>query len=389
MLRCCAVLALVFSMAGCGHEEWPDPESSSVLFYMEANNSLSSFAYDFMAQLTEGYLPERNTGMCEVLVYCHMPARAPQLMKLTRRADGSGLDTLLIKVYDKETNSASVETLHQVILDAEAIAPAAHHGLVFWSHATGYLPSGYFNNPRDMTKQERRSFGADYNYTQEMEIAELAQALPFHYDFMLFDCCFMGGVEVAYELRDKCDYIAFSPTEIMAKGFPYYVMLEAIWKGKSTEEAMKEVCQEYYHYYDSTYQRYKDGYGSRSGGTVTLIKTGNLGPLADACRTVFENHRDAIFALNFDNVQKYYRFNYHWFFDLGDVVEQVATPAEFETFQNALDAAIVYKATTPEFLSIPIVKYSGLSTYLPRPEYTNLNAFYRDLAWNQATHLVE
>ena len=405
LARCCAVLVLAVLTAGCGHDEWPDPESSSVLFYMEANNSLSSNAYDFMAQITEGYLPERNTGKCEVLVYCHMPNRAPQLMKLTRKSvkvrrdtdEGvvtetvSVLDTLVIKVYDKETNSLAGETLHQVILDAEAIAPAAHHGLVFWSHATGYLPSGYFSHPTDLAKkQDRRSFGSDYSQPEEMEITELAGALPFHYDFILFDCCLMGGVEVAYELRDKCDYIAFSPTEIMAKGFPYYVMLDAIWNGQTTEEAMKAVCQEYYHYYDSLYQRYISGQSAyRNAGTVSLVKTEKLGPLADACRTVFENHRDEIYGLDFNKVQKYFRYNYHWFFDLGDIVEQVATAEEFAAFQAALDNAIVYKAATPDFLGVAITKYSGLSSYLPRPEYNHLNAFYFELAWNQATHLVE
>ena len=391
LLRCFAALALVTAMAGCGGgNEWPDPESSSVLFYMEANNSLSSYAYDFMYQITEGYLPERNTGKCEVLVYCHMPNRNPQLMKLTRRSDGSGLDTLLLKIYPQETNSSSAETLHQVILDAEAVAPAAHHGLVMWSHATGYLPSGYFNNPKELSRQERRSFGSSYTHSEEMELADLAGALPFHYDFILFDCCFMAGVEVAYELRDKCDYIAFSPTEIMAKGFPYYVMLEAIWKGRSTEEAMKAVCREYYHYYDSTYQRYKSGQSySWSAGTVSLVKTDKLEPLAQACRTVFTNHRDEIFALDFNSIQKYYRYNYHWFFDLGDIVEHVATAEEFAAFQDAIDEAVIYKAATPEFNQIVITKYSGLSSYLPRPEYNYLNNYYYTLAWNQATGLVE
>ena len=391
LLRFFAALALVISVAGCGGgHEWPDPESSSVLFYMEANNSLSSYAYDFMYQITEGYLPERNTGKCEVLVYCHMPNREPQLMKLSRRADGTGLDTLMLKIYDKGINSSSAETLRQVILDAEAVAPAAHHGLVFWSHATGYLPSGYFNNPTDMAKPSRKSFGSDYNYTDEIELTELAQVLPFHYDFIIFDCCFMAGVEVAYELRDKCDYIAFSPTEIMAKGFPYYVVLEAIWKGENIEQAMKAICQEYYHYYDSLYQSYKNGLSaSRNGGTVSLVKTSKLEPLAQACRTVFTNHRDAIYALSFDSVQKYYRYNYHWFFDLGDIVQQVATAEEYAAFESAMAEAVIYKAATPEFLSIPIVKYSGLSSYLPRPEYGNLNAFYAGLAWNQATGLVE
>lgn len=391
ILLFCAQLALLAT--GCGRPEWPDPDSSSVLFYMDANNSLSSYAYDFMDQITRGTLPAKNTGEREVLVYCHMPASSPRLMKLTRRSDRTGLDTLLIKLYDKDVNSASPEMLRQVILDAEAVAPAAHHGLVMWSHATGYLPSGYFNHPTDMAQPTQphyaHTFGSEYSKTEEMEITDMAEALPFHYDFILFDCCFMGGIEVAYELREKCDYIAFSPTEIMAKGFPYYVMFESLWNGNSTEEAMKAVCQEYYHYYDSTYQRYKAGLATNNGGTVTLLKSAELPALASVCRGIFTNHRDEIYGLNFNSVQRYFRYNYHWFFDLGDIVEQVATPSEFDAFQNAMDKLVIYKAATPEFMGIVINKYSGLSSYLPKPEYVNLNAFYRDLAWNRATEYVE
>ena len=408
LLGCFAALALTVSMVGCGHDEWPDPESSSVLFYMVADNSLSIYAYDFMNQITRGYLPERNTGQCEVLVYCHMPNDNPRLMKLTRRKalllreteQGSKLDTifvldtLVIKMYPRETKSATPEVMHQVILDAEAIAPAARHGLVLWSHATGYLPSGYYLSPTDLAKPEKRSFGSEYSHPEEIDIPELAEALPFHYDFILFDCCLMGGVEVAYELRDKCDYIAFSPAEVMAQGFPYYVMLDAIWNGRTTEESMKSICQEFYHYYDSLYQRYKSGASYiQKGCTVSLVKTEKLEPLAAACRTVFENHRDEIYSLDYNLVQRYYRYNYHWFFDLGDIVEQVADADEFAAFQTALDNAVVYKAATPEFLKysggFDVTKYSGLSSYLPRPEYVNLNAFYFELAWNQATHLVE
>ena len=337
-----------------------------------------------------------------------MPNDNPRLMKLTRRKalllreteQGSKLDTifvldtLVIKMYPRETKSATPEVMHQVILDAEAIAPAARHGLVLWSHATGYLPSGYYLSPTDLAKPEKRSFGSEYSHPEEIDIPELAEALPFHYDFILFDCCLMGGVEVAYELRDKCDYIAFSPAEVMAQGFPYYVMLDAIWNGRTTEESMKSICQEFYHYYDSLYQRYKSGASYiQKGCTVSLVKTEKLEPLAAACRTVFENHRDEIYSLDYNLVQRYYRYNYHWFFDLGDIVEQVADADEFAAFQTALDNAVVYKAATPEFLKysggFDVTKYSGLSSYLPRPEYVNLNAFYFELAWNQATHLVE
>lgn len=31
----------------------------------------------------------------------------------------------------------------------------------------------------------------------------------------------MGGIEVAYELRNKTDYMIASPAEVISNGFPY------------------------------------------------------------------------------------------------------------------------------------------------------------------------
>ena len=55
----------------------------------------------------------------------------------------------------------------------------------------------------------------------------------------------------------------------------------------------------------------------------------------------------------------------------------------------ALAECISYKAATPSFLGIAIKNYSGLSMYLPGAGDTQLNEFYKTLAWNKATNLVE
>jgi hypothetical protein len=59
-----------------------------------------------------------------------------------------------------------------------------------------------------------------------------------------------------------------------------------------------------------------------------------------------------------------------------------------------LNECIIYKAATPSFLGLQIDSYSGLSMYLPSVTkddqgVAGLNAFYKTLAWNKATNLVE
>ena len=67
----------------------------------------------------------------------------------------------------------------------------------------------------------------------------------------------------------------------------------------------------------------------------------------------------------------------------------MASDAEYRDFISALDQAVIYKDATDAFLSITIKNYSGLSIYIPRPEYTVLNNYYKTLQWNQATGLVQ
>ena len=66
-----------------------------------------------------------------------------------------------------------------------------------------------------------KSFAEDHG--QEISLDGLRSAMSglFHYDFILFDCCLMANVEMAFELWDCADYLLFSPTEILVDGFPY------------------------------------------------------------------------------------------------------------------------------------------------------------------------
>ena len=54
-----------------------------------------------------------------------------------------------------------------------------------------------------------------------MDVLEMVRAITIHLDYIIFDACLMGGIEVAYELRNVADKIGFSQAEILAHGFPY------------------------------------------------------------------------------------------------------------------------------------------------------------------------
>jgi hypothetical protein len=119
-----------------------------------------------------------------------------------------------------------------------------------------------------------------------------------------------------------------------------------------------------------------------------MVRCSALEKLAEVCTSIYHNNQDSILTIDDSQLQIYYRYDKKWYYDFEDIVSRIATSAQYAEFKTALNGAIVYKATTEIFLNISIERYSGLSTYLPRPQYKNLNNFYKTLKWNIATGYV-
>ena len=257
-------------------------------------------------------------------------------------------------------------------------------------HAEG-LPIYRYNENPDEPKV--KTFGAEVKMqngqklSQEMSIQSMAAAIPMHLDYLLFDACLMGGIEVAYELKDVADKIAFSPTEVLAQGFDYSNISYLL----ADEPSIEGFCKLYFDHYNSES-------GSMRSATISVVRSSGLDALADVCADMFGKYRSSIDTLSLNSgIQRYFRSNYHWFFDMEDILVKAGiTDEEKAALENALDGCISYKAATPQFLGIEIKNYSGLSMYLPSATVdrdgkidAQLNEFYRTLAWNKATYLVE
>jgi hypothetical protein len=223
----------------------------------------------------------------------------------------------------------------------------------------------------------------------ELDIDEMAAAIPMHLDYLLFDACLMGGVEVAWAFREVADYIGFSQAEILSEGFNYTTLTQHLLQATPDPEA---VCTDYFN-------QYKDQQGSYRSATISLVRTDALAPLARACQPVFERLRDQISGLRASDVQGFGGTK-RFFFDLLDILDKAGATAEEKSgVQAALDACLVYKANTDHYYSayggnFTINAFCGLTMYLPSPSAVStgkayLDAYYRDLGWNKAAGLVK
>ena len=368
-----ASFVLLFSAASCDPVSQDPPEftqqQKTLLVYMVANNNLSSFSTSNINAMLEGYLPANDN----LLVYLHSTSESPKLLRLYKDNSGKAVKDTVYRF--PERNSAAPKSLTSALSVCKTMYPAEEYGLILWSHGTGWLPDQYYNTTR--------SFGRDG--TNEMDIMDLAKALPCKLDYIVFDACLMGGIEVAYELKDSVDYIIASPTEILSNGFPYNKIMEHIFKSSTRLEA---VANEYFNHYN-----YMSG-SSRSA-TIALIKTSELEKVAMEAKEIFSQYgHNGNFGntlVDTTSIQKYYRGTKHWFYDFAGLMEQLAGE-NAAPLKSALESAVLYKASTPNFLELPIRpnKFSGLSTYIPSPTADpELLEYYTKLRWNQDTGYIQ
>ncbi|MBP8760652.1 MAG: clostripain [Parabacteroides sp.] len=357
---------------GCTNDV-PDPvaPTRTVLIYMAADNSLSSYSYDNIESIVQGTSASALNGG-NLLIYVDAKNAAPQLLQIKVKSDGK-IQKLSVEDYP-EQNSADPSVMRGVFDKVIGDYPADSYGLVLWSHGTAWLPY----NVQPML----RSFGQDES--NWMEIDELAEALPDHvFDFIMFDACYMASTEVAYALRDKADYILASPTEVLGEGFPYKLIIGNFF----TETAgLQQIAETFYNYYNQ-----KEKIIEQSA-SVSLIATEQLDNLAAICREIVIGKENAIASLPIQELQQleYLGYTYHALYDFDDFISRLATETQYTNYLSILNKVVLYKQTTPNATyfkgQLVINQFSGLSIYVPQNGLATLNDWYKGMEWYRAVY---
>jgi hypothetical protein len=378
------LLMFLVLLAGCEPDKLPDdtvPASSrrTVLLYLGTDNNFRPEAAEKIRQLTDSryeaidgnLLVYSDTGDRPVLVHIyHSPLR------------GSVADT--IETYPPE-NSAAPATLTRVLNRTRDYCPAASYGLIILSHATGWLPAEMSEPPCLKAVIQDKGTDETYNY---MELSDFADAIPYKLDFIIFDACFMASVEVAYELKDKTDYIVASPAEVLVPGFMYSSMMRHLFE---LEADLTAVAREFYEYYDNQN-------GVRRSATVSVTGTAGLEALAEVCHSAFDAESlefqgttgQSLRKTSIENIQCFGFGNQKIYFDLGSYIKQLS-PERYDDFRVTLEKCIVYKANTGSYYSagtgtLQIIReFGGLSVYIPQPAYPEANEACKKLKWAART----
>ena len=419
---CLAAFVAVFQ--SCSKVEPKDvvfeEKEKTILLDFASHNNLSTDAATNISKIISGYVPSDGY----IVMYCNnfdlqtrqMKDTLPVLVNVYKDKKGAvQIDTIYKFPYQ---NSCTKNAMKSVINITKTICPAKEYGLVLWSHGTGWLPAGYYtldpstssdegkrmaafapagnvfgraNAPRqsgqtlfpepeggiDPYAHMVKSFGSELGV--EMSVFDIQEAIgDTHFDFIALDACLMGGIEIAYQLKDCCDYVISSPAEILTDSFPYDKVIERMFN-----KDYAGVAKEFYDYYNAQSGEYRSA-------TISTVKCSELEAVADEAAKLFANHRSEIPSLDVTKVQRYFRFNDHWFYDFKDYLDNLCGTSETAALGEALNKAVIAKYTTGQMISLIIdpAKFSGLSSYINNPVEATLTTYYQKYAWNEKVQMI-
>jgi Clostripain family. len=348
--------------------EEEDVKTRNILFYIGADKSdIDSDASVKINQIRAGWVP----GCGEMIIYIDRREQGACLLRINEIKDAQGyygLDTL--EIYNQE-NSADSEVLKRVINNTVRDFQADSYGMIFFSHASGWLPEGALNSPRSMVIDENNGGG-----NREMEYYDFAAAIPDkQFDFIIFEACLMADVMSMYELRNKTEYVLASSAEIVAPGFAN-IYAKNVMNLFNTRSSIKDILvgfgQAYYDIRSSVHNSI----------TLSLLNVSEMDNLASVTKSVLKGKSIDNINLIVDSIQIFDRPRalggrpYSRYFDFAQTIENLVTDSDYKVFSGQLEKTVIWEVSTEQFLpnqsGFTIKRHSGLTTYIRQGIYSEL-----------------
>ncbi len=355
----------------------------TIMIFMNADNDLESFGVQDVNELEKladsdavtivvqmdrirGF-DTSNTNWIDARRFQIRHDEDTATMTSARSPEEGGSATLL-----GETDAGSAAVVKSFIEYCQTNFPATNYLIDFWNHGAGWRKRG-----------DPLTRGVLYDDTQHtnVETSELDDILNVadKIDLVLFDSSLMQMMEVAYQLRERCDFVIGSEESPPGDGYPYNAILAPLY---STPDITPETLAG--HIVNSTV----DTLGNQFQVTQSALRANKLADLAAAIGAFGDllKSKDATFhdeiAAARTAAQRYGSgvALYEGFRDLMDFCDQVAAltsdsalAAGRDAVRTALTAALVAERHTGDKLA----GSHGLSIFIPNSsDWSTLRSKY-------------
>lgn len=346
------VISLLLIFAACSKDDSPiaeenepsQPANRTVIVYMAADNNLSEAVDKDIKEMAEG--ADNIPADDSMVLFVHKDSTNAFIAKLTGNEEAP-LDTLY--KYDSECYDSDPEVFREALEMMMEFCPADEYGLVLWGHATGWM----VENDSINTMPSSRAFGYDSNNSTWMNITQMADALAGlpKMKFIFADCCHMGCVEVAYELRNNTEYLIGSSAEIPGSGAPYHLVMKSFFD--SSDTFYEGIINNYYDYYlDSNHISIADQYywtymtEGRYSVPLAVINTDHIEQLAKATHDVLEQADGGYPAYplspDMTGIAYYLGYDFPVMYDMRAFISRIVPASVFSQWDAVYNQAVPY-----------------------------------------------
>ena len=323
---------------------------------MPWTENLTSDLQKNVSDMKQAITTAGGTGSKRIIVFFAENKSKAALYEIKYERGACRNDTLQRYTFP-ETNYTTAEGLASILTNVKALANTPYYSMIIGCHGTGWMPVG-----GRLKANRRHSFGTGSggNTAYQTEIATLAAAIrqaDMPMEFILFDDCYMAGVEVAYELHEATHYLIASTCEMMDKGIPYDLCGTAL-----LSHDYKAACDNFYNFYSNYSYPY---------ATLSVIDCSKLDEMASMMR-----HINATYELDLSKINQIQILDgcsSPIFFDMGSYIEQLLKDHNASLYQELtmlLKEVVPTTVHTENYISFllsksgsiyPINTYSGIT----------------------------
>lgn len=375
------LLFSILVLASCGGNDDPvdpvDPfvptKTKNTVFVFMPYTGYSSIYGCLLKNLDDmeqAIIEEKGLGNSQILVFISESIKTSHLVKIGYNKGKCRRDTLnTYTSYDYTTPDGIASLLTSV----KQWAPADNYSMIIGCHGEGWMP-------KEQTKQ-RRYFGGSAISIDISDFNEGIKNAGMKMNYILFDDCYMSGIEVAYQLREAANYLIASTSEMMGYGMPYHKILKYLLADNPDYEA---VCSDFTSFYKTFSMPY---------GTIAVTDLGYTEEMASFMNSINRTHTFDLDKI--DDVQDLdvAHFDPTVYFDLGSYLRVLCgdDAATYTEAANLLKKLVPYKGTTGMIYSnagrksLKLKEYSGLTVSDPSVNAKAVET-KKQTAWWNATH---
>ena len=356
-----------------------------------------------------GIKDKKGLNNTRVLVFFSNNANNSTLFDLTYNDVTKEVSRTPIKTYEGSAyNSANgfADILNEVRQNAEAL----NYALIIGGHGCGWSCAddwiNYPNQAKSFNTQQTLSYDTPFSGIQfgtdpdnpttrffgsvdrkenSIDLSTLVEGIKqsgIKMQYILFDVCYMGNVETAYELKDVTNYLIASSSEIIAKGIPYRSMWSYL---NGTTPNYSSLVNGIVNFYKNSNSPYCN---------MAAIDCRQLDALANVMKEINQKYTfDTTIPL--DSIQPLDGFLPHLSYDMAVYVDSLRPIGYLkEQFSNQLKKTVKAAAHTdcaytalrqyPE-VTIKIKNYCGLSISDPSQHPVAIRGKEKT-GWWKATH---